>query len=136
MAHDHLFSEAERHGEMMGSKLGAKMASANNFSDFGFIAGDATTREIIEVDEQIAAHGAQVYMDFVRLSEKIREKRLSKVMDGEETPTQEQLNDAPDFMFSMKAKYHGQSVEEIGQGLAAIMARVLGKLHISSEEND
>lgn len=136
MAHDHLFSEVERYGEMMGSKLGTKMGSATNFSDFDFIAGDETTREIIEEDEQIAAYAAKVYMGFVKLAEEIREKRLSKAMDGEETPTKEQLNDAPNFMFSMKAKYHGQSVEEIGQGLATIMARALGNLHISSEENN
>ena len=135
MAHDLLFSEAEQLGEMMGSRLGTKMASATNFSDFDFIAGDAITREIIEEDEQIAAHAAKVYMGFVRLVEEIREKRLFKIMDGEETPTKEQLNLAPNFMFSMKAKYHGQSVGEIGQGLAAVMARALGNLHISSEND-
>jgi hypothetical protein len=136
MAHDHLFSEAEHLGEMMGSRLGTKMASATNFSDFDFIAGDTITREIIEEDEQIAAHAAKVYMGFVRLAEEIREKRLFKIMDGEDAPTKEQMNLAPNFMFSMKAKYHGQSVEEISQGLADTMARALGNLPIFSEEDD
>lgn len=136
MAHDHLFSEAEHLGEMMGSRLGTKMASATNFSDFDFIAGDTITREIIEEDEQIAAHAAKVYMGFVRLAEEIREKRLFKIMDGEDAPTKEQMNLAPNFMFSMKAKYHGQSVEEISQGLADTMARALGSLPIFSEEDD
>lgn len=54
-------------------------------------------------------------MGFVGLVEEIREKRLLKVMDGEEMPTKEQINNAPNFMFSMKAKYHGQSVGEVGQ---------------------
>ena len=136
MAHDHLFSEAENFGEMMGSKLGTKMASATNFSDFDFIAGDSITREIIEEDEQIAAHAAKVYMGFVRLAEEIREKRLWKIMDGKEEPTKEQINIAPNFMFSMKAKYHGQSIEEIGEGLAATMARALGNLPITPDDDD
>lgn len=136
MAHDHIFSEAEKFGEIRGSKLGTKMASATNFSDFDFIASDQITREIIEEDTEIASHAAKVYLGFVKLVEEIRFKRLTKLMDGDETPTKDQLNAAPDFMLSMKAKYHGQQLDEVGKELAASMMRSLSILSTDHNRDD
>jgi hypothetical protein len=127
-AHDYLFSEAEAFGERMGSKLGTKMASVTNFCGADIIAGDDVTRKIIEQDEGIAGHAADVYVSFCRLMEKIRAQRFEMIRA--ENPDIDQ-NDAydrsTDFMMSMKAKYHGERLADTGESIARILATALGR---------
>lgn len=80
-AHDYLFSEAEALGERVGRKLGIKMASTTNFCGADIIAGDEITRKLIEQDQEMADHAADVYVSFCRLMEKVRTRRAEIVLE-------------------------------------------------------
>lgn len=51
-AHSNLFDEAERRGEEIGNKLGAKMAAVINFAMLDLIASDELTRDLIKDDAE------------------------------------------------------------------------------------
>ncbi len=125
LAHDHLFHEAEVAGEMSGSKLGTKMAAATNFCDADFIGGDEITRKIIEEDDEIAGHAADVFLGFVRLAEEIRKKRLELLSKNPGEPTPEEANDSTNFMLSLKAKYHGEPLFDTAAGIVEMLNGVL-----------
>lgn len=128
-AHDRLFSEAERYGESIGRKLSIKMASITNFCSTDIIAGDEITRRIIEQDEEIAAHAMSVYIDFCRLMDGIRNKRLDAIRAADPSISVEDAADgATDFMLSMKAKYHGERLSETGAALARMLDVSFGRL--------
>jgi hypothetical protein len=116
-AHDRLFSEAEDGG------LGVKMAAATNYCELDIMAGDELTQSIIRDDAEIANEAARVYHSFVELVEKMQEKRLAKIAGGKplEQCTPAEISKAPDFMFSMKARYHGGTPLEMA-------ARMFGRL--------
>ncbi|MYZ48732.1 hypothetical protein [Propylenella binzhouense] len=122
--HDHLFSEAERFGEMYGSKLGTKLASTTNYCELDIATGDQLTQAIIGEDEEIAAEGARVYAEFNKLVERIIEKRRERILGSRqgEAANAEALNDSPNFMLSMKARYHGATVRESGERWARTLA--------------
>lgn len=127
-AHDHLFAEAEALGESVGRRLGIKMASTTNFCGADIIAGDEITRRLIEQDQEIADHTVQVYVAFCRLMERVRTKRLEIIV--EDRPSIEHgpaFDLATDFMLSMKAKYHGESLSQTGEAIARSMALSFGR---------
>ncbi len=115
-AHDQLFAEAEMAGEAGGSRLGTKMAAATNYCDLDVMAGDNITQGIIRDDPEIAREAARVYHAFVDLAERVQMKRLSVISDGKEPDkcSVGELNRAPDFMLSLKARYHGGTTAEMG----------------------
>jgi hypothetical protein len=127
-AHDYLFSEAEAFGERIGRKLATKMASATNFCGADIIAGDEITRKIIQQDEDIAKHAADVYVSFCRLMEKIRSQRAELILS--ENPEMEHgdaYDRATEFMLSMKAKYHGERLTHTGNLIAQIIGHAMGR---------
>ncbi|MBB3148774.1 hypothetical protein FHS21_005222 [Phyllobacterium trifolii] len=128
MMHDRLFSDAEQMGEIHGSKLGTKLASTTNYCELDIITGDALTQAIIGEDEEIAMEGARVYAEFNKLAEKIIEKRLKKILGNreDEASDREALNLSPNFMLSMKARYHGATVKEMGDRWGRAFATGLG----------
>ena len=128
-AHDYLFSEAEAFGEQIGRKLATKMASATNFCGADLIAGDEVTRKIIAQDEGIAEHAADVDVSFCRLMEKIRSQRVELLLS--EQPDLEHgdaYDRATEFMFSMKAKYHGERLTDTGSSVSHIVAKAMGQI--------
>lgn len=128
MMHDRLFSEAEQFGEMYGSKLGTKLASTTNYCELDIATGDQLTQAIIGEDEEIAAEGARVYAEFNKLIEKIIERRLERILGDrdDEAANAAALNESPNFMLSMKARYHGATVKESGERWGRILAAGLG----------
>lgn len=135
LAHDHLFHEAEIAGEMRGSKLGTKMAAATNFCDADFLAGDEITRKIIEDDDDIAGHAADVYIGFVRLSEEIRLKRLELLSKDPEKPSSDEINASTNFMLSLKAKYHGEPMLKTAAGIVDMLTGALAR-SLSKNKDD
>lgn len=127
MMHDRLFSEAEQMGEMYGSKLGTKLASTTNYCELDLVTGDPLTQAIIKEDDEIAREGARVYAEFNKLVEKIIEKRLSAILSGQinETADRAALNESPNFMLSMKVRYHGATVQETGEHWGRTLATAL-----------
>lgn len=134
-AHDVLFHEAEVAGEMRGSRLGTKMAAATNFCDADFIGGDEITRKIIEEDDDIARHAADVYVRFVRLAEEIRLKRLELLAENPKEPTPEEANASTNFMLSLKAKYHGEPLLKTAAGIVEVLTGVLAR-SLSKNKDD
>ncbi|RWQ37806.1 MAG: hypothetical protein EOS21_21440 [Mesorhizobium sp.] len=128
MMHDRLFSDAEQLGEMYGSKLGTKLASTTNYCELDIITGDTLTQAIIGEDEEIAMEGARVYAEFNKLAEKIIEKRWKRILGDrdDEASDREALEEAPNFMLSMKARYHGATTGEIGDRWGRVIAAGLG----------
>ena len=115
-AHDRLFAEAESLGDAGGSKLGMKLAATTNYCDLDVMTGDSMTQGIIRDDKEIAEEAARVYHAFVGLIDRIQTKRLDAISGGKpyEKCTIAEINQAPDFMFSIKARYHGGTTVEMG----------------------
>lgn len=135
-AHDRLFAEAEALGERVGRKLGIKMASTTNFCGADIIAGDHITRRLIEQDQEIADHAADVYVSFCRLMERVRTKRLEVIVADRPSIEHGPAFDlATDFMLSMKVKYHGESLSQTGEAIARMMAQSFGRFD-SAEQPD
>jgi hypothetical protein len=127
-AHDYLFSEAEAYGERMGRKLSTKMASTTNFCGTDIIAGDEVTRKIIEQDQGIAQHAAEVYVSFCRLMDDIRSKRAELILaEHPEMEKADAYDLATDFMLSMKAKYHGERLTDTGRSVARMIEHAMGR---------
>lgn len=128
MMHDRLFFEAEQLGEMYGSKLGVKFASTTNYCELDITAGDALTQAIIKEDDEIAMEGARVYAEFNKLAEKIIEKRRARILGDrmDEASDRAALDESPNFMLSMKVRYHGATVRESGERWGRILAAGLG----------
>lgn len=121
-AHDYLFSEANARGERFGNKLGTKMGSATNFCGADIIAGDDVTRQLIENDQEIASHAAEVYINFCRLMEKIRFQRAKTIRSKNPGMSSADVsNQATEFMLSMKVKYHGEKLTETGDAMARML---------------
>ena len=127
-AHDYLFSEAEARGEELGRKLSFKMASVTNFCDADIIAGDEVTRKIIEQDDKLAQHAADVYVSFCRLMDKVRSQRAELIMSNNPNMDHGAAFDlATEFMLSMKVKYHGERLTNTGDNIARMISVALGR---------
>jgi hypothetical protein len=115
-AHDRLFAAAETVGEERGSKLGTKFAATTNYSELDVMTGDELTQGIIRDDKEIAEEAARIYHAFVDLIDRIQEKRLHVISGGKDPSkyTPDEIAKAPDFMFSMKVRYHGGTALELG----------------------
>lgn len=115
-AHERLFAEAEAAGEERGSKLGTKLAATTNYCELDVMTGDDLTQTIIRDDAEIAEEAARVYHTFVDLMDRIQAKRLHVISGGKEPGecAPDEIAKAPDFMFSMKARYHGGTALELG----------------------
>jgi hypothetical protein len=115
-AHDRLFAAAEAAGEEHGSRLGTKLAAATNYCELDVMAGDQLTQSIIRDDKEIAEEAARVYHAFVDLIERIQAKRLDAISEGKplEKCSVSEINLSPDFMLSLKARYHGGTTVEMG----------------------
>jgi hypothetical protein len=129
-AHERLFAEAEAVGEEHGSRLGTKMAAATNYCDLDIMAGDELTQSIIRDDKEIADDAASVYHAFVDLIERIQAKRLHMISGGKapENCTVDEINKSPDFMLSMKARYHGGTTIEMGVRLFGRITRGVAEM--------
>lgn len=128
-AHDYLFAEAEALGERVGRKLAIKMTSTTNFCGADIIAGDDVTRQLIENDQEIADHAVDVYVSFCRLMDKVRSRRAEIIRS--ENPDMDHgaaFNRATEFMLSMKAKYHGETLSNTGEMIARMLAQSMGRL--------
>lgn len=127
-AHDRLFAEAEAEGDAGGSKLGMKLAATTNYCDLDVMASDALTQGIVRDDREIAEEAARVYHAFVELIDRVQAKRLDVISGGKPYGkcTVAEINQAPDFMFSMKARYHGGTTAEIGARWFGRVTKTLG----------
>ncbi|MEY9405517.1 hypothetical protein ABIF79_011956 [Bradyrhizobium japonicum] len=125
--HDLLFHEAEELGDAQGSKLGTKLAATTNYCDLDLTAGDALTQKIILEDLEVAEDAARLYHLYVRLVDKIQEKRLGLICGGKpiEECTPEQIIDTFDFMLSLKARYHGGTIPIVGVAWSKALKGVL-----------
>jgi hypothetical protein len=133
-AHERLFAEAEAVGDVHGSRLGMKMAATTNYCDLDVMAGDSLTRAIIRDDKAIAEEAARIYHAFVGLIEQIQAKRLDAISGGKphDKCNVAEINQSPDFMLSMKARYHGGTTVEMGARwfgrITSALAKSLKKL--------
>lgn len=99
--------------------------------------GDDLTQTIIRDDKEIAEEAARVHHAFADLMDRIREKRLHVISGGKEPGkcTPGEIAKAPDFMFSMKARYHGGTAHELGVrwfgGLTKALAETLKKVKLA-----
>jgi hypothetical protein len=129
-AHDRLFAAAEQAGEEHGSRLGTKMAAATNYCDLDVMAGDALTQSIIRDDKEIAEEAARVFHAFVELIERIQAKRLDLISGSKphEKCGVAEINKSPEFMLSLKARYHGGTVAEMGVRWFGRLSKPLAEL--------
>ena len=124
--HERLFDEAERYGEMHGAKLGTKLAATTNYCSLDLMSGDELTRSILKNDTEVAMEAAKLYGRFINLIEMIDEKRLSCISGGKafEECTSDEHNLAPNFMLSMRARYHGATMKETGERWSKALAQL------------
>ena len=129
-AHDHLFQKAEELGERLGRKLGIKMADVTNFCDLDLVAGDQATVEIIKADKAIASECAAIYIRLCALTDDLRNKRCEKFAKdkGVDISDADVVNASPDFMFSLKFKYHGETTVHTAANLAALIGKAVGRI--------
>lgn len=136
-AHDALFSEAERLGERVGRKLAIKMSSTTNFCDADMVAGDALTRSIIKEDRKIARLASRVYVDFCKLMDRIRFERAERLMqENPEFDYGAAFDAATDFMFSMKARYHGERLSDTGQMISELLTHSISRTIDEREQRE
>jgi len=88
----------------IGSKLGNKMLNPSNFSNVSAFSDDLFTKQIIANDEHFGSVVAGFYKSFLELVDYISTKRMHNKID---------FNEIPNFMLSIRLRYHGQTLEEI-----------------------
>ncbi|MCK5059128.1 MAG: hypothetical protein KAT34_20940 [Candidatus Aminicenantes bacterium] len=103
--HEAWQNEAEIRGEMgIGSKLGNKMLNPSNFCEILLLADDEITKEIIAEDSKFGSKIADFYQSFLKLIVYVQNARFIRDVQPAEIPN---------FMLSLRLRYHGQSMEEI-----------------------
>lgn len=118
--HEMWQQEAEIKGEDgYGSKLGNKMLNPSNFCEIRALADDPVTREILASDSSVGSRIAQFYQSFLSLIVQMQSARHQQGVDA---------NEIPNFMLSLRLRYHGQSMKEIAQDWTKIIASVAGSL--------
>jgi hypothetical protein len=125
--HEKRFAEAERLGEMYGSKLGTKLAETSNFCQLAIVSDDPMTQQILKEDQTIANECADLYEKAIRLVELIDKKRstelaTSHASDGSESFVHEH---APDFFLSIKFRFHGSKTSESARRFGSLIAEAL-----------
>ncbi len=126
-AHDRRFADAEAYGERYGAKLGTKMSETSNFATLSIIADDTLTQSIIREDREIADECAVLYLRFLGLVEKIQERRLAHFA-GDRYPDDidaSHLEEAPNLIISLKARYSGATVSEFGESIGRMLANAM-----------
>jgi hypothetical protein len=118
------------------AKLGTKLAATTNYCDFDVVAGDALTRTILSEDEEIADAVVQAYTFFVGVVDQIQEKRHARLNPGKSLSdcSQEDIDAVPDFMFALKARFHGSTAGERARIWASTLAAALNGFAASLEE--
>jgi uncharacterized protein (UPF0332 family) len=118
--HEAWQSEAEILGEMgIGSKLGNKMLNPSNFCEILVLADDEITKEIIAKDTEFGSQVADFYQSFLKLVVYVQNARLEQGVEPNETTN---------FMLSLRLRYHGQSMKEIAEDWAKMIAKALESL--------
>ena len=113
--------ELEVQGEMgHGSKLGNKMLNPSNFSDIAVFSDDPVTKEIISEDSEVGAAIAKFYEHFMKLVVLIQNIRYDQNVD---------INDIPNFMLSLRLRYHGQSMEEITKDWVKLISQAIESIN-------
>jgi hypothetical protein len=119
MIHEEWQSEAERQGDTgNGGKLGNKIMNPSNFSELAIVTDDPVTREILAQNDQVGQDAAALYNAFLKLVCTIHEHRHAVGVE---------LNDVPNYIFGIRMRYFGSSVEEIGNSWGQLLAEALGK---------
>jgi hypothetical protein len=126
--HEMWQQELEMKGEMgYGSKLGNKMVNPSNFSDIAVFSDDSVTKKIISEDTEVGSAIAKFYQYFLKLVVLIQNTRFKHDLD---------LNDIPNFMLSLRLRYHGQSMEEITNDLSKIISQVIESINKRESQNN
>lgn len=129
-AHERRFAAAEAYGEAHGSKLGTKFAETSNYCELSVVADDPLTQAIIEQDDDIANACVDLYEQFNRIVEDIQQKRLLRTAGTDDIQKCEftQANEVPNFLLSLKMRYHGASIAENGERWGQVFATGLDAL--------
>ncbi len=115
--HEMWQQEAEIQGEMdIGSKLGNKMLNPSNFCEIRALADDEITKEIIAKDPEFGSKVANFYQSFLKLVVYVQNVRFKRNMNPDEIPN---------FMLSLRLRYHGQSMKEIAEDWSTGIAKAL-----------
>ena len=129
-AHERRFAAAEAYGEKHGSKLGSKFAETSNYCELSIIADDPLTQAIIKQDTEIANACADLYEQFNRIVEDIQLNRLIRTAGTDDIEKCEfaKADEVPNFLISLKMRYHGASIAENAERWGKIFATGLGTL--------
>ena len=114
--HEMWQQEAEIQAEMgHGSKFGNKMLNPSNFCEIRDFVDDPVTRNILANDSKVGSAVAKFYQSFLDLVVLIQNTRYERGIDP---------NEIPNFMLSLRLRYHGQTMEEIAEDWGKAIAKV------------
>lgn len=107
-------------------RLGQIITNPSNFCEIRALTDDQVTKEILAHDREIGSTVAEFYRLFLELIDRIL---VTRHQEGIE------LNETPNFMLSLRLRYHGQTVEEIAadwgkmivEGLESIIKKDLSE---------
>jgi len=117
LIHEKWQQEAEYFGEMgIGSKLGNKMLNPSNFCDIQVFSDDSVTKDIIANDSKFGSNIGQFYESFLKLVVYIQNVRYQRKIEA---------NQIPNVTLSLRIRYIGQSMEEIGEEWGKAIAQAL-----------
>lgn len=126
--HEKWQQEAEFQGEMgYGSKLFNKMINPSNFCEILAISDDKITKNILAENEEVGSAIANFYNSFLNLVVQIQNCRANKNIDD---------NEITNFMFSLKLRYLGQSMDEIASDYGSLISQALNSLNKNEDSNN
>jgi hypothetical protein len=133
--HERRFAEAERLGEINGSKLGTKFAETSNYCQLAIVSDDAMTQQILKEDTKIGAECAELYEKAIRLVELIDMKRSAELAPSPASDRTELFvhEHAPDFFLSIKFRFHGSKTSESARRFGRVFARGLQAASITAQ---
>ncbi|MEJ5284731.1 MAG: hypothetical protein WHS77_06720 [Brevinematales bacterium] len=123
--HEKWQQEAEIQGEMgYGSKLGNKMLNPSNFCEIRVLADDPVTKDILANDSEFGSDVAKFYQSFLNLVVQVQNTRHKRGIEP---------NEVPNFMLSLRMRYHGQSLKEIAEDWGKMLVNAFKQLKESNK---
>lgn len=124
------FDQAERAGELYGSRLGTKFAETSNYCQFALVSDDPMTQRILKNDQEIAIRCAKLYEDAIAIVELIDQKRSVELVTEQPDSEDESFihENAPDFFLAIKFRFHGSKTSESAKRWSSLFARGLSSM--------
>lgn len=118
--HEMWQQEAEIQGEMgNGSRLSNKMLNPSNFCEIRALADDPVTKDILANDSGFGSAVARFYDSFLNLVVHVQNTRYERGIEA---------NEIPNFMLSLRMRYHGQSMKEIEEDWGKMITKAMDSL--------